>query len=83
MSKHGHTALFNYIDDLLYCDLPSKIQGPSEYLVSLLQELGFTMSDKKLTPSSTQVVCLGILFDTVAQTISIPPKTRKNGSKIY
>ena len=50
MSKHGHTALFNYIDDLLYCDLPSKIQGPSEYLVSLLQELGFTMSDKQLTP---------------------------------
>ena len=32
MSKHGHTALCNYIGDLLYCDLPSKIQGPYKYL---------------------------------------------------
>ena len=46
MSKHGHTALFNYIDDLLYYDLSSKIQGPYEYVVSLLQELGLTISDK-------------------------------------
>ena len=32
------------------------------------------MSWKKLHPPSTQAVCLGILFDTVNRTISIPPE---------
>ena len=25
MRKHGFNNLFNYVDDLIYCDLPSKI----------------------------------------------------------
>ena len=35
---HGHNALLNYIDDLMYIGLPSKIH--QSVLVSLLQELG-------------------------------------------
>ena len=38
----------------------------------VLQDLGLDISSKKLTPPSTKVVCLGILFDTEAKTISIP-----------
>ena len=74
MNQHGHLYLHNYIDDLLYCGLPSKIHSAYEFLFQLLQELGLDISDKKLHPPDTQVVCLGILFDTVNRTISIPPK---------
>ena len=41
---------------------------------NFLAELGLTVSAKKLVPPSTQVVCLGILVDTVQQSISIPPE---------
>ena len=32
------------------------------------------VSNKKLVPPSTQVVCLGILVDTKTLTVSIPPE---------
>ena len=74
MAQHGHPDLHNYIDDLLYFGLPSKIQSAYEFLLQLLQELGLNISAKKLHPPDTQVVCLGILFDTVNRTISILPE---------
>ena len=74
MAQHGHPYLNNYIDDLLYCGLPSKIHSIYEFLLQLLQELGLDISDKTLHPPDTQVVCLGTLFDTVNRTISIPPE---------
>ena len=73
MTQHGHPYLHNYIDDLLYCGVPSKIHAAYEFLLQLLQELGLDISYKKLHPPDTQVACLGILFDTVNRTISIPP----------
>ena len=42
--------------------------------MQLLQELGFAISHHKTVNPSTQVVCLGILIDTVASTISVPPE---------
>ena len=41
-------------------------------MLDLLQDLGLDISIKKLCPPDTKVVCLGILFDTVNRTISIP-----------
>ena len=73
MKQHGHNALFNYIYDLIYVALPSKIHESYEFLLSLLQELGLEISESKLLQPSTQVICLGILVDTVNRTISIPP----------
>ena len=71
MNKNGHNALVNYIDDLIYCGLPSNIGSSYQFLLDLLQELGLDISAKKLCPPSTKVICLGIMFDTVNRSISI------------
>ena len=70
--KNGHNALMNYIDDLIYCVLPSNINQSYEFLLNLLHDLGLDISYKKLCPPDTKVICLGILFNTVDRTISIP-----------
>ena len=74
MAKHGFPGLYNYIDDIIFTGLPSKIHLAYEFLQNLLSELGLDISYKKLVRASTSVVCLGILIDTVDRTISIPPK---------
>ena len=63
MDQHGFPTLWNYIDDLIYTGLPSEIHKSFAFLQKLLQELGLQISDKKLVPASTAVVCLGILID--------------------
>ena len=70
MNKNN--ALLSYIDDLIYCDLPSTIYTSYQFLLDILQDLGLDISLKKLCPPSIKVVCLGILFDTIHRTISIP-----------
>ena len=72
MKKHNHNALLNYIDDLIYIGLPSKIHQSYHFLLSLLKDLGLEVSDSKLVPPSTCVTCLGIHVDTVNKTLSIP-----------
>ena len=71
MTSEGH-KIWNYIDDFLCVSLPSKINDSYTRLQALLQELGLTVSSKKLVPPISQVVCLGILVDTETLTISIP-----------
>ena len=71
MTQEGH-KIWNYIDDFLCVSLLSKINHSYSRLQSLLEELGLTVSTKKLVPPSTQVVCLGILVDTETFTVSIP-----------
>ena len=72
MGKNGHNALMNYIDDLIYCGLQSTVDQSYHFLLNLLQDLGLDISYKKLCPPDTKFICLGILFDTVNRTISIP-----------
>ena len=74
MTKNSFPGLHNYIGDLIYCGLPANIHKPYQYLISLLHDLGLAISDTKLCPPSTQVVYLGILFDTTTRTMSIPPE---------
>ena len=59
MKKYGHNALLNYIDDLIYCGLPSTFGQAYDCLIHLLNELGLNISWKKLHPPSTQAVSLG------------------------
>ena len=46
MNKNGFPGLHNYIDDLIYCGLLSKIHKPYQFLMSLLQDLGLAISEK-------------------------------------
>ena len=55
-----------------YCGLPSNIGHSYQFLLDLLQDLGLDISVTKLCPPSKKVICLGIMFDTVNRTISIP-----------
>ena len=73
MKEHGFPGLWNYIDDLIYTGLPSKIHDSFAFLLQLLTELGSDISMDKLVQPSTSVVCLGILIDNKNQTIAIPP----------
>ena len=74
MASHGFPDLFNYIDDLIYIGLPSKIDAAFAFLTCLLSDLGLEVSTKKLVRPSTSVICLGILIDSQHRTISIPPE---------
>ena len=72
MAEHGYPPLFNYIDDLIYTGLPSKMDACFNFLKDLLTDLGLEISPKKLVPSATSVTCLGILIDSIQKTVSIP-----------
>ena len=78
MSQAGHNGLMNYIDDLLYVGPPSTIWDSYHDLLQLLQDLGLEVSQSKLVPPSTQVICLGILVDSVNKTLSIPEDKLKD-----
>ena len=72
MKNQGFPTMFNYIDDLIHVRLPHEIDQSFKFLQHLLRDLGLEVSSNKLVAPTTQITCLGILVDTVAQTISIP-----------
>ena len=74
MASQGHTRLYNYIDDLVYIGLPDEIHKAYNYLLNLLQQLGLDISQEKLVPPTTTLICLGIKVDVVHKIISIPKK---------
>ena len=39
MNKNGFPDLYNYVNDLLYCGLPSKIQNSLTFSSDLLQQI--------------------------------------------
>ena len=65
MAQRGLPLLFNYINDLIYTNLPSQMDASFQFLKNLMTELGVQISMKKLVPPSTSVTCLGILIDSV------------------
>ena len=73
-TSHGFPDLFNYIDNLIYIGLSSKIDAAFKFLSYLVADLGLEVSSKKLIPPSTSVICLGILIDSQQRTISISDK---------
>ena len=72
MAEHGFPSLFNYTDDFIYTGLPSLMNVSFQFLKAVLSELELHISINKLVPPSTSVACLGILIDSVNETISIP-----------
>ena len=57
MNKNGFPDLHNYVDDLLYCGLPSNIYKSFVFLSDLLHQLGLEINPNKLVEPSTSVVC--------------------------
>ena len=72
MHQKGYTIIDN-IDDYIGVGVPSIATASYAALIDLTNDLGLTISQKKLVSPSTQVTCLGVLIDTVNGTISIPP----------
>ena len=77
MRKHGFNNLFNYVDDLIYYDLPSKIYEAYNFLLQLLPKLGLEINKKKLVPPATSIICLVILVDSQVRTMSVPSEKLK------
>ena len=73
MNKNGFPNLYSYVDDLLYCSLPSNIYKSFTFLSDLLHQLGLKINPKKLVEPSISVVCLGILINTEYRTMSKSP----------
>ena len=72
MNTRGYKHFYNYIDNLIYIGLPHKIHQSFQFLQDLLKNLGLNISQDKLVPPSTSVVCLGIMVNTIDKTLSIP-----------
>ena len=71
---YTHQGYFctNYVDDFGGCDSSSRAADAFHALKKLLLILGFETSTDKDCPPSTLMVFLGILFDTINMTMSIP-----------
>ena len=51
MNKNGFPGLHNYIDDPINCGLLVNIHKLYQFLMSLLQDLGLAISEKKVMSS--------------------------------
>ena len=71
MRKKGFCVI-DYIDDYVRVGIPSVAFHSFKHLTSLMNDLGLIISEKKLVAPSTKIVCLGVLIDTEAGSISIP-----------
>ena len=71
MRRHGHKVI-DYVDDYIGFGVPSDARASFDLLYDLLQKLGLTVSQKKLVPPTTSVVCLGVEINTLTGTVSIP-----------
>jgi hypothetical protein len=74
MRKRGAT-LCNYIDDFGGAAPTIKsAQSHFQQLQQLAKELGLALATAKSKPPSTSLCFLGVQFDTIAMTMSIPPE---------
>ena len=62
----------NYVDDFGGCDTPERAADSFHALQHLFHFLGIDSATEKDCPPSTFMVFLGILFNTVTMTMSIP-----------
>ena len=73
MRQKGY-AVIDYIDDYVGVGIPSVASASYVTLLDLMSDLGLTVSEKKLVAPSTRVTCLGVMIDSIAGTIAIPPE---------
>ena len=73
-------CVIDYIDDYVEVGVPDIVHASFASLFKLMIDLGLTISDSKLVPPSTQVVCLGVLIDTENCTRQIESDKRHSAS---
>ena len=64
-------SIVNYIDDLGGADSPDRAMRAFNELGALLKEIGILELEAKAMPPATRMLFLGILLDSVNQTVSI------------
>ena len=74
LMRQAGFSIIDYIDDYIGVGVTTVAQRSFDHLLSLMEKLGLSVSKSKLVPPATRVVCLGVLIDTVAGTIAIPPE---------
>lgn len=62
-----------YLDDFYGAEYPSLAAQAFSCLGQLFQHLGLDSSPEKDSPPSTSMICLGLLVDTAAFTLEVPP----------
>ena len=76
MHLQGFTV-YTYVDDMIGISESNTAQEAFHYLFNLLKDLKFSISDSKLPPPANESNCLGIIVDTITETIHIPPQKQK------
>ena len=65
----------NYVDDIGGVEKEnSRAEASFQALGTLLRELGLTESEEKAVPPTTRITYLGVQFDSVKMTMSVPPE---------
>ena len=70
MHKQGY-QMFAYVDDKIGCSNKSDADDQCDFLLSLLERLGFPISPKKLVRPTKVCNCLGIMVNTKDKTLFI------------
>ena len=68
-----HKIPVNYLDDFLFAAITKAIcDGQLEVFLKVCKEINFPVAIDKTVSSTTRIIFLGLLIDTIAQIISIP-----------
>ena len=65
-------VVYNYVDDIMDIGPESTVFESFNYLLQLLENLGFPISKSKLISPQTECNCLGIMVNTVKKTLAVP-----------
>ena len=71
--RQRNNIIYNYMDDLMGIGKADTIFSAYHYLLKLLKDLGFPISNSKLVSPTNKCNCLGIIIDTKECTLSVPP----------
>lgn len=69
--------ILNYLDDLGSCEVAELAQFSFNTLRSVLKKCGIEEAESKACYPSTQMIFIGVLFDTIKMTIEITPERLK------
>ena len=70
MCKVSHVSIENYLDDLAGDETRDKAWKSYHELEEILEYCGLEEALEKSCPPSTQIICIGVLFDTESLTQS-------------